>query len=242
MRSVRKITPWHLWILDRLPRWLYRLILRFEHAIEDQVEKFSLTIPNGTCVLDAGAGECQYAEQFSHCRYIAVDLAVGEIHWDYSCLDAQADLANLPFPDNSFGAAINIVVLEHISDPQAALKELARVLRPGAPLFMVVPQEWGVHQDPYDYFRYTKFGLKWILEHAGFNDFSIESVGGFFTLLGRRLLDSILYFQRGWRWLLLPLVAPVAGLLGLLLPLLDFLDRDKKTTLGYTCVAKKTVV
>ena len=63
--------------------------------------------------------------------------------------------------------------------------------------------------------------------------------GGFFTLLGRRLLDSILYFQGGWRWLLFLPAAAVCGVLGVLLPMLDFLDPTRNTTLGYVCTARK---
>lgn len=239
MTCPSEITPWHRRIVNRLPRRLHRLILRFEAMIEDRVAGFACSLPAGTRVLDAGAGECRYAREFSHCRYVAVDLAVGDADWDYSRLDGVADLARLPFRDGSFGAAINIVVLEHVRDPGAVLEELSRVLAPGARLLLAAPQEWGVHQAPHDYFRYTRSGLQWLLERAGFGDIEIEAGGGFFTLLGRRLLDSILYFQGGWRWLLFLPAAAVCGVLGVLLPMLDFLDPTRNTTLGYVCTARK---
>ena len=239
MTCPSEITPWHRRIVNRLPRRLHRLILRFEAMIEDRVAGFARSLPPGTRVLDAGAGECRYARAFSHCRYVAVDLAVGDADWDYSRLDGVADLARLPFRDGSFGAAINIVVLEHVRDPGAVLEELSRVLAPGARLLLAAPQEWGVHQAPHDYFRYTRSGLQWLLERAGFDDIEIEAGGGFFTLLGRRLLDSILYFQGGWRWLLFLPAAAVCGVLGVLLPMLDFLDPTRNTTLGYVCTARK---
>ena len=239
MTCPSEITPWHRRIVNRLPRRLHRLILRFEAMIEDRVADFARSLPAGTRVLDAGAGECRYAREFSHCRYVAVDLAVGDADWDYSRLDGVADLARLPFRDGSFGAAINIVVLEHVRDPGAVLEELSRVLAPGARLLLAAPQEWGVHQAPHDYFRYTRSGLQWLLERAGFGDIKIEAGGGFFTLLGRRLLDSILYFQGGWRWLLFLPAAAVCGVSGVLLPMLDFLDPTRNTTLGYVCTARK---
>ena len=239
MTCPSEITPWHRRIVNRLPRRLHRLILRFEAMIEDRVADFARSLQDGTRVLDAGAGECRYAREFSHCRYVAVDLAVGDADWDYSRLDGVADLARLPFRNGSFGAALNIVVLEHVRDPRAVLEELSRVLAPGARLLLAAPQEWGVHQAPHDYFRYTRPGLQWLLERAGFDEIEIEAGGGFFTLLGRRLLDSILYFQGGWRWLLFPPAAAVCGVLGVLLPMLDFLDPTRNTTLGYVCTARK---
>ena len=231
--------PWHRRLAAHLPGWLCRRLLRFEAAIEDEVSGFAQSLPPRARVLDAGAGEAQYAHHFSHCRYVAVDLGVGDVEWDYSGLDARADLARLPFPDGAFGAALNIVVLEHIREPGRVLAEIARVLERGAPLLLAAPQEWGVHQAPHDYFRYTRHGLEWLLGQAGFEPIRIEPVGGFFILLGRRLLDATLYFQGGWRWLLFPFVAVVFGLLGLALPSLDFLDREKLTTVGYICLAKR---
>ena len=239
MTGPNDIAPWHRRVVNRLPRWVRRLILRFETLIEDRVADFARALPAGIRVLDAGAGECRYAREFSHCRYVAVDLAVGDADWDYSRLDGVADLARLPFRDGSFGAAINIVVLEHVRDPRAVLEELSRVLAPGARLLLAAPQEWGVHQAPHDYFRYTGPGLQWLLDGAGFADIDIEAGGGFFTLLGRRLLDSILYFQGGWRWLLFLPAAAVCGVLGVLLPFFDFLDPTRNTTLGYVCTARK---
>ena len=239
MMGPNDIAPWHRRLVNRLPRWVRRLILRFETRIEDRVAEFACSLPSGTRVLDAGAGECRYAHEFAHCRYVAVDLAVGDADWDYSRLDAVADLARLPFPDGSFGAAINIVVLEHVRSPRAVLAELNRVLAPGTRLLLAAPQEWGVHQAPHDYFRYTRPGLQWLLEEAGFTSAVIEAGGGFFTLLGRRLLDSILYFQGGWRWLLFLPAAAVCGVLGVLLPFFDFLDPNRNTTLGYVCTAGK---
>lgn len=231
--------PWHRRLTAHLPGWLHRRVLRFEAAIEDRVTRFARSLPAGAWVLDAGAGEGEDARHFSHCRYVGVDLAVGDPEWDYSRLDARADLARLPFPDRSFGAALNIVVLEHTREPGRVLAEIARVLAPGAPLLLAVPQEWAVHQQPHDYFRYTRYGVEWLLEQAGFREIQIEPVAGFFSLLGRRLLEAVLYFQGGWRWLLFPLAAITAGTAGLLLPSLDFLDREKNSTVGYICVAKK---
>ncbi|MBI3666848.1 MAG: class I SAM-dependent methyltransferase [Acidobacteria bacterium] len=231
--------PWHRRLPALLPAWLHRRLLRFEAAIEDEVSSFARSLPPGTRVLDAGAGEGRYAHLFAGYRYVGVDLGVGDAAWDYSRLDARAALERLPFPDGAFGAALNIVVLEHTRDPGCVLAEIARVLEAGAPLLLVVPQEWGVHQAPHDYFRFTRHGLQWLLERAGFLEAAIDPVGGFFTLLGRRLLEAALFFRGGWRWLLFPLAAALAGPAGLLLPALDFLDREKHTTLGYICRARR---
>jgi SAM-dependent methyltransferase len=227
-------------IVDRLPRWLSRHVLHFEAAIEDAVEGFAATLPPSARVLDAGAGEIRHARHFARQRYCGVDLAVGDRTWNYTRLDAIADLARLPFPAGCFDAAINIVTLEHVRQPELVLGEIARTLAPAAPLLAIVPHEWEVHQSPHDYFRYTRHGMQYLLERAGMVEIEIRPVGGYFRLLARRLLNGLQFFSGGLRWFgFIPaalLLVPPA----LLIPYLDFLDRDRNFTLGYICTARKS--
>ena len=210
-----------------------------ETEIERAVRELAASLPDGARVLDAGAGEGRYARYFPAQRYTGVDLAVGDAAWNYTELDALGDLAKLPFADGTFDVALNIVTLEHVPEPLAVLAEIARVLRPGGRLLLVAPQQWEVHQAPHDYYRYTRYGLAWLLGRAGFADARIEPIGGFFTLLARRLIATLNYCQGGARWLLLPFVAASALPLALLLPSFDFLDPSKDFTLAYRCVAHK---
>jgi SAM-dependent methyltransferase len=223
----------------RLPRPLRRQILHFETEIEQAAESFARQLPAAARVLDAGAGECQYARHFRNQRYVGVDLGVGDAAWNYTRLDAVADLTALPFGCCSFDAALHMVTIEHLREPGIALAELARTLTPGGQLLMAAPHEWEVHQAPHDYFRYTRYGLGYLLEKAGFEILEMRPAGGYFRLLARRLLNGLQFFAGGPRWLLFVpavlLVAPPA----LILPLLDGLDREKNFTLGYICRARK---
>src|ERR1051326_3356431 len=222
-----------------LPRPLRRHILYFETEIEQAVETFARQLPKGSRVLDAGAGEGRYAHYFAGRRYCGVDLGVGDSTWNYTRLEAVADLAALPFRTGVFAAALHIVTIEHLREPGAALAEMARSLEPGGLLLLAAPHEWELHQAPHDYFRYTRYGLEYLLEKAGFEILEMQPAGGYFRLLARRLLNGLEFFAGGARWLLfLPaaiLVAPPA----LILPWLDGLDGEKNFTLGYICRAKK---
>ena len=225
-------------IAYRLPRPLRRHILHFEVEIEAAIAAFAGALPDGARVLDAGAGEGQYRHYFTRQRYCGVDLAVGDRAWDYSRLDVLADLTALPFRANSFDAAVHIVTIEHLSEPGCALQEMARTLAPGATLLIAAPHEWEVHQAPHDYFRYTRFGLAYLLEKAGFEVCEMRAAGGYFRLLARRLLNGLQFFAGGVRWLCF---IPAAILLvppALILPLLDSLDRDRNFTVGYICTAR----
>ena len=226
-------------IAYRLPRPLRRHVLHFECEIEDAVRALASSLPTGARVLDAGAGEGQYAHEFASHRYCGVDLAIGDTAWDYGRLDALADLAALPFRGGVFDAALHIVTIEHLPEPAAALREIARTLTPGARLLIAAPHEWEVHQAPHDYFRYTRHGLAYLLDRAGFEAVEIHPAGGYFRLLARRLLNGLQFFTGGARWVLFPLAAFVAIPPALILPFLDSLDRDCNFTLGYICAARK---
>lgn len=221
--------------LRLMPEWFQRHVLAFEAGIEDSLRRFAAELPAGARVLDAGAGEGQYAELCSGFRYVAVDLGIGDTQWSYRALDAVADLEALPFAAGTFEAALNIVTLEHVRHPLQVLCELARVLQAGGRLLLVTPLEWEEHQTPHDYFRYTQYGLEYILQNAGFEVVSLQPAGGYFRLLARRLLVAPQFFPPVAGALIMALVA----LPGLLLPLLDFMDRKKHFTLGHICVARK---
>jgi len=226
-------------IAYRLPRPLRRHVLHFECEIEDAIASFARQLPEDARVLDAGAGQGQYAHFFAGRRYCGVDLAVGDAAWDYGRLDTIADLTALPFPNATFAAALHIVTIEHLREPACALVELARTLVPGATLLIAAPHEWEVHQAPHDYFRYTRYGLAYLLEKAGFEVREIHASGGYFRLLARRLLNGLQFFTGGLRWLAFLPAAILAVPPALILPFLDFLDRDRNFTLGYICKARK---
>ena len=218
-----------------LPNPLLRYVLHFEAAIVDSVIAFAALLPVDARVLDAGAGEGPYAHHFEKQRYVGVDLGTGDAEWNYSKLDAVADLTALPFAAGSFDACTNIVTLEHVREPGCVLAEIERVLQPGGRLLLIVPHEWEVHQSPNDYFRYTRHGVKYLLDEAGFADFEIEPVGGYFRLLARRLLNGLQFFPGPFVALAAIFLVPPA----LVLPWFDWLDRDRNFTLGYICTAKK---
>ena len=218
-----------------LPDWLRRYVYSFETMIESAVEALADVLPEGARVLDAGAGEGQYAQHFQRHRYTGVDLGVGDAAWNYGHLDAVADLTALPFRDATFHAVLNIVTLEHLREPLAALREVARVLKPGGVLLLIAPHEWEVHQSPHDYFRYTRHGLQYLLDEAGLRLEDMAPAGGYFRLMSRRLLAGLQFFPGVLKVPAALVLAPLA----LVMPLLDALDHDRNFTLGYRCLARK---
>ena len=215
-------------------------------SIERFVRRASRLIPAGAVVLDAGAGDAPYRGYFRHVRYITADLAATGYH-EVSRLDLICNLSALPLAGDTFDAVLCTQVLEHVPDPQQVLAELYRVLRPGGRLFLTVPQSWELHEAPYDYFRFTRYGLELMFQQAGFERFEIQPRGGYFYFLAERIRHLPGYLPgfvegRGlWRvpgaHRLMTLL--FHHLLPALLMAMDRFDTRKLETLGYACIAVK---
>jgi len=224
-----------------LPKFFLRALDPFEARVSERLATFAREIIDQSLVLDAGAGECRYAPLFKAHRYVAIDSSVGDATWDYSRLDVIGDLEKIPVSTDAFDAVISIVVLEHTRRPQQVVDEMARVMRPHGRLFLVVPNQWEVHQSPNDFFRFTQHGVNHLLTVSGLRILKIEPVGGFFWLMSRRCLNALTFFQGGLKW---PLFLILAPLLGFFLPVVfyfaDSLDQRRDFTLGYICIGEKS--
>ncbi len=208
----------------------------------------SSELPAGTSVLDAGAGEGPYRELFAETRYVAVDDGRGDERWDYRGLHVSGDLLRLPIGDGAFDAVLATETLEHLTDPGAFVAEAARVLRPGGQLFMTAPLSFKEHQQPHDYFRFTRYGLQLLLERAGLEATSVEPEGGYFRFLGDKIQPAHRYLfskDRALVWRILFLILQPFSMIffTVLVPglcaLLDPLDRKRVHTTGFLVTATK---
>lgn len=192
---------------------------------------------------DLGAGESPYRKFFlGHVRrYIAVDWA-GSFH--KTDADVVADL-NKPLPIESAVAdtVISLSVMEHLCEPQMMLNEAFRILKPGGAMVLQVPWQWWIHEAPYDYFRYTPYGLEYMFEKAGFVDVAVAPQSGFFTMWLLKFNYFTLRFIRGpqlLRWAIKAVLLPIWHLNQKAAPYLDRLDKNwAAETSGYFVTARK---
>jgi SAM-dependent methyltransferase len=146
-------------------------------------------------VLDVGAGEFnRYAGHFKYSEYIRMDTR----HGDKVDLVGSAD--SIPLEDNIFDSVVCTQVFEHLEHPEKSAKEIYRVLKPGGYLLVTVPQMNELHEEPYDFFRYTKFGLASLFGSAGFKVIEVNQRGGFFSTIAqmniRYLIDRFTLYKR----------------------------------------------
>jgi len=89
----------------------------------------------------------------------------------------------LPFGKNSFDTVLLTEVLEHIQNPDMLLKEIYRILKKKGHVIVTVPFLYFIHEEPYDYFRYTKYAFKRLAQQAGFSIVLIEEKGGILEII-----------------------------------------------------------
>ncbi len=158
---------------------------------------------------------------------------------------------NLPFPDETFDTVLCICLLEHVSDPIAVLRECRRVLKPGGYILTSTPLAERVHCAPYDFYRFTPYGLQYVAKQADLNDCRITSFTGTWASIGLKLSKYILYnfiftrtecyADRKVRIWALPLAVPICTLIQLTFLGLDRLHRDEHDAEQYFMVARRPV-
>jgi SAM-dependent methyltransferase len=230
-------------IIDLVPIRIRRMLNPDRRAIELFMLSASFKIKKDALILDAGAGPAPYKFFFTHTKYESTDFS----HSPYknNKIDFTCNLQKIPKPKNNYDVIICTEVLEHLEYPQKALNEFFRILKKGGKLFLTTSQGRELHQEPYNFFYFTKYGLESLLKNAGFKEYKITSKGGFFWFLSdairfNRLIVPLKKNNNFFYYLLAIIGYPFTQIIiPLILFPFDYLDKQKKWTTGYLVEAKK---
>jgi len=190
-------------------------------------------------VLDIGSGPNggRYKNLFSASDYVTLD-----INPDYNP-DIVGSAEKIPEQDSSFDSIVCFQVLDDLKDPLKAVKEMHRILKPGGYGLISVPQSNELHDEPHDYWRFTKYGIGALLSEAGLEVVKILPRGGFLTLKSqmtiRYFIDLLDLYNRK---LLGRLLGPLFLAYGMMAIWLDTMDKSKanhKHTLGWLVLFHK---
>lgn len=189
-------------------------------------------------LVDIGCGDKPYAALLAPfvSEHVGVDHA--ESLHDRSQVDLEGTAYSIPVADAQFDSALCSAVLEHLEEPAAALAECRRVLKPGAHAVYTVPFIWHLHEEPRDFYRFTRYGLDYLFRQAGFEVVRIKPLSGFWVTFGQLLAYNLHRFNAGpLRWL------RIVDALGLLVQgaawLLERVDRTERWTWMYLVVARR---
>ncbi len=134
-------------------KFLYHLIYP---PVGKTAKNFVESLPKESLIINLGSG------------VMSIDPRVIDIDYmPYPNVSVVADVARLPFRDESLDAVISESLLEHVADPDKVVAEVKRVLRPNGLIYIVTPFMLGFHSSPNDYRRWTTEGLKELWK--GFN-------------------------------------------------------------------------
>lgn len=143
------------------------------------LDRFIVAHASSGSTLDLGAQTGPYAAHFP--RRVAVDIKSGP------GVQVVGDALALPFAEASFDVVLCTEMLEHVAEPQRAIDEMQRVLRPGGVLLLTTRFLFPIHDAPHDYFRYTKYGLRHLLRRFDIVELREETtaVGSLAVLMQR---------------------------------------------------------
>lgn len=207
------------------------LVMLLRRAVEEKLKKHAKG-----ALLDAGAGTLTYrslANTYAD-SYTSIDFK--KTHPE---LDKVGDVQDMPFENESFDTVLCVEVLEHVPYPAKALSEMFRVLRPGGNLILTVPHMGYLHNEPFDFYRYTKYGLDVLVKDAGFEVESIEANGGFLSFVQHMPATFLVGITHG-----IPGLQQISHELNRLMSkgtiwLDDRTDKKKLFAVHYVVVAKK---
>lgn len=193
-------------------------------------------------LLDLGCGNKPYAEWYQPLaeRTIGCDV----VQSDLNKVDVLCEATNLAFDTNTFDTVFCSQVMEHVYEHAQLLAEANRVLQPGGTIILTVPFCWELHEEPYDFFRFTKHALQNLFTEAGFTNIQISANGGKWAAAFQMLLNTVYssFKQKNWRTKLVKIIfieLRLTLLINKIAIRLDKRHRDDVWTLNYLITAQK---
>lgn len=137
-------------------------------------------------LLDVGCGNKPYYNIVKpHCQtYISTDIARSHKFK----VDVIAGARDLPFCNNYFDTVLSTQVFGHVPKPHKMVSEISRVLKHNGIFILTAAQSIRHNEVPYDYFRFTRYGLEYLLEDNSFKVLEIKTIGGTWALIGQSIL------------------------------------------------------
>jgi len=183
----------------------------------EALQKIGESLAGHETVVDLGRyyvydGTCLFAPYFSKAKhYLGADCILpnwkevyGYQRWMVEGQrlirvrpEVVTDITRLPIRDGVVDWVIIPNIVEHVDEPEMMFREAFRILKKGGRAFVFAPHIREEHQAPYDYFRYTRFGLRHLFEKSGFDVESIAVASGIFDVLSKTTMLALEYLPPG---------------------------------------------
>ncbi len=163
--------------------------------LSDRYHKLSkqhLTEIHDGIVLDIGSGDSDLSS------FLVGDVSIIRLDYpDTNCRytnnpDTYGDATCLPLVEHSVDVVLLLEVIEHISEYQTVLEEIHRVLKNDGRLYLSAPFIYPAHDVPYDFHRFSIYGLRQDLDNGGFSILSEYQHGNSIVVSLQMLILAIL--------------------------------------------------
>jgi SAM-dependent methyltransferase len=179
---------------------LDRKIERHNFLIKNILRKQAAEFDYKGRVVDLGCGDSPYRDIILQVadEYYGVDHPRSAYKNTFVCV--AADLTEpLPFKAGAFDTVVSFQVLDDLPEPAKYLSECFRIMKPGGFIFLTVPFMWKIHEEPHDYYRFTKYGLQYLLKKGGYENIAVEEIyAGFWGMWLLKFNYYTARFLRKW--------------------------------------------
>jgi SAM-dependent methyltransferase len=224
----------------RTGRWsVWKFNWLAKHKIMAAIERAAVHARGD--LLDVGCGSKPFAPLLAGRvrRYWGTDLSSSP-YLSQARLDAFARAEAQPFRDQSFDTVVGFSMLTYLPEPVRMIEEAHRVLRPGGTLILEFTQMVPLHDEPWDFFRFTRYGAEHLLRRGGFEPVEYIPVGGLWARVGLSTIAGLNRINRGPTRVLTEI--PVRLLYVLVQCACELLDRlffDPREVLAHLVVARR---
>jgi len=151
-------------------------------------------------LLDVGCGTAPHKSLFNGvAQYVGLDRP-SHVYDDYAqsnernaAINVVGSAYDLPFGSQYFDLILGLQIIEHLSDPLSFLQEAQRVLCHGGTIILTFPLINPVHEAPYDFFRFTEYGLRHLCEISNLQVKKVTPMGGGWLTVGYLLRSLLLW-------------------------------------------------
>ncbi len=158
------------------------IFLQQYFAIKTVKDYFQSLPEDKLTIYDFGCGSKPYEVFCKNKNYIGIDIDTENIQ-----ADIFSDASEVPVENCVADIVVSFYMLEHVENPQKVINEKYRILKKGGELFMLIPLYWEEHEQPYDFFRFTRFAIEMMLKNAGFEQITIKEINSTPSITGMHL-------------------------------------------------------
>ncbi len=188
-------------------------------------------------VLDVGAGNLpRYQDLFRFDKYVKMDIEPGKN------VDVVGRVEAIPFPNNTFDSIVCTQVLGDVYELSRAFSEFYRVLKPDGVILLTESLFDSLHDEPYDFWRFTKHSLRHLAEDANLLVETLEGRGGYWSVMEQlkaRYWIERLRANKKWFSRIFSFWLKILGTWALWLDRQDKSRANKLFTHGYLLIARK---